>query len=107
MYNEKFKMFENRLLKVFKHRKKIADRQQISCFRIYDHDLPEFPFIIDAYGTSIYASEYVRNHNMHDDEYTYWLENCLQIIHIITGAALQNIYHKQRQRKHLYLGRSI
>jgi 23S rRNA (cytosine1962-C5)-methyltransferase len=104
MYNDKFKMFENRLLKVFKHRKKLADRQQISCFRIYDHDLPEFPFMIDAYGANLYVAEYGRNHNMHQDEYDYWLENCLQIMEIITGVGQANIFFKQRLRKQDRLG---
>jgi 23S rRNA (cytosine1962-C5)-methyltransferase len=104
MYNEKFKMFENRLQKVFKHRKKLANRQQISCYRIYDHDLPEFPFMIDAYDTSIYVAEYARNHNMHDDEYDYWLENCQQIITIITGVPQEKVFYKQRQRKQDRLG---
>jgi 23S rRNA (cytosine1962-C5)-methyltransferase len=99
MYNEKFKMFENRLLKVFKHRKKTADRQQISCFRIYDHDLPEFPFIIDYYEGHLYVCEYVRKHTMHQDEYEYWLENCLQIMHIITDVSMEQIYYRLRQRK--------
>ncbi|MCC6571632.1 MAG: SAM-dependent methyltransferase, partial [Chitinophagales bacterium] len=40
---DKFTAFENRLTKVYKHLGKIARRQQLSCFRIYDVDLPEFP----------------------------------------------------------------
>ena len=39
----------NRLRKRFKHFSKWARRQNISCFRIYDHDIPEFPVIADYY----------------------------------------------------------
>ena len=49
----KFEMFQNRLLKVYKHKSKIAKRQNVSCFRIYDHDLPEFPFCIELYEDKI------------------------------------------------------
>ena len=40
---EKFTMFRNRLTKVYRHLGKQARRQGVSCYRIYDHDLPEFP----------------------------------------------------------------
>ena len=41
---QKLEMFSNRLTKVFKHRSKIARRTGVGCYRIYEHDLPEFPF---------------------------------------------------------------
>ena len=40
-------MFHNRLQKVWKHFTKLAKRQEIACFRFYDHDLPEFPFAME------------------------------------------------------------
>ncbi len=43
MNEEKLQMFRNRLLKMFRHTAKLAKRQGITCYRIYDHDLPEFP----------------------------------------------------------------
>jgi len=39
---EKFNMFRNRLEKVNRHLSRQAKRQLISCYRVYDHDLPEF-----------------------------------------------------------------
>ena len=51
---DKLVMFENRLTKVFKHRSKLAKRQQISCYRIYENDLPEFPICIEMYDDKIY-----------------------------------------------------
>ena len=40
-------MLGNRIRKNFKHRRKWARRQDISCFRVYDHDIPEFPLSVD------------------------------------------------------------
>lgn len=48
-------MFYNRLLKVYKHKSKQAKRLNVSCYRVYDHDLPEFPFAIELYEDKIYA----------------------------------------------------
>lgn len=45
-------MFYNRLLKVNKHRSKLARRQQIFCYCLYDQDLTKFPLCIDCMGTA-------------------------------------------------------
>lgn len=97
--NEKFIMFENRLQKVYKHFSKIATKLQISCFRVYDHDLPEFPFIIEIIEDVVHASEYKRRHNMTDEEHQTWLHECKQIIAKITQVTPDFIYIKTRQRK--------
>ena len=40
---------ENRLIKNDKRLKKWANKQGISCYRVYDADLPEFNFALDVY----------------------------------------------------------
>ena len=91
-------MFRNRLIKVYKHRSKQARRQQASCYRIYDHDLPEFPFCIELYEDKIYLAEYLRRHGMADEEHDAWLEECLLIISEITHVPVDHIYVRQRKR---------
>jgi 23S rRNA (cytosine1962-C5)-methyltransferase len=38
-----------RLKKNYKHQKKWASKQKIEAYRVYDKDIPEFPYIIDIY----------------------------------------------------------
>jgi 23S rRNA (cytosine1962-C5)-methyltransferase len=71
---DKLLMFENRLLKVYKHKSKLARRQNISCYRVYDHDLTEFPFAIELYEDKVYLAEYLRRHGMEEDEHDAWLD---------------------------------
>ena len=73
---QKQEMFRNRLVKVWKHIAKLARRQEIACFRFYDHDLPEFPFAIDWYDGVVHAAEYKRRHGMEDEEHEIWLAAC-------------------------------
>ena len=40
----------NRLLKNYKHFRKQAKKTESDCFRVYDRDIPEFPFSIDYYS---------------------------------------------------------
>ncbi|MDH5392746.1 MAG: bifunctional 23S rRNA (guanine(2069)-N(7))-methyltransferase RlmK/23S rRNA (guanine(2445)-N(2))-methyltransferase RlmL, partial [Gammaproteobacteria bacterium] len=50
--------FKNRLQKNLKHLKKWARKNQISCYRIYDADIPEFAFAIDVYNDWYHVQEY-------------------------------------------------
>ena len=100
----KFLMFRNRLQKVYKHLSKQALRQGISCYRVYDHDLPEFPFIIEFYEDSLYVSEYKRRHSMEEEEYEVWWSESSQVMADVLGIAPQNIFLKLRQKKEGRLG---
>ncbi len=91
-------MFRNRLVKVYKHRSKLAKRQQISCYRVYDHDLTEFPLCIELYEDKIYLAEYLRRHGMEDEEHDAWLEQCIAVISEVTGVPAELIYVRQRKR---------
>ena len=58
------KMFGNRVTKNLKQLKSWAERQRVSCYRVYDADMPEYSFAIDKYteadGTRVwlYVQEY-------------------------------------------------
>lgn len=95
---EKLDMFRNRLTKVFKHRSKLAKKQGISCYRIYDHDLPEFPLCVEIYEDKIYLAEYLRRHGMTDEEHEAWLQECIPVITEITGIPEDRIFVRQRKR---------
>ncbi len=100
----KLEMFANRLAKVFKHKNKQAKRQGISCYRLYDHDLPEFPFCIEWYGVNLYVAEYKRNHGMDDATHDAWMEQSIEVMQQVLHVEKENIFLKLRQRKPGRLG---
>jgi 23S rRNA (cytosine1962-C5)-methyltransferase len=100
----KYLMFQNRLEKVYRHISKQARRQEITCYRIYDHDLPEFPFLIEVYEDKLYVSEYKRKHDLNDEEHEEWLENCKKVLTGVLPVSPENIFLKLRQRKENRLG---
>ncbi|NBX92481.1 MAG: bifunctional 23S rRNA (guanine(2069)-N(7))-methyltransferase RlmK/23S rRNA (guanine(2445)-N(2))-methyltransferase RlmL [Proteobacteria bacterium] len=59
---EKATVFTNRLQKNYKHLNKWAKRDNVSCWRVYDRDIPEFPFIIDLFEDYLHFAEVPRNH---------------------------------------------
>lgn len=104
MTHDKTDMFRNRLTKVFRHIGKQARKSGITCYRVYDHDLPEFPFCIEFYDDKLYVAEYKRRHNMADEEHDEWMEKSLEVICEILSASRENIFLKLRQRKPGRLG---
>ncbi len=99
MGEDKMAMFENRLYKMHKHFSKLARRQNVACYRFYDHDLPEFPFAIEWYDGVVYAAEYKRRHGMSDDEHNGWLVECKKVIAGVLEISGGDIFLKTRQRK--------
>jgi len=104
MHDEKFIMFANRLQKVYRHISRQAKRLGVSCYRVYDHDLPEFPFCIEVYEDKLYVAEYKRRHGMTDEEHEEWMQGSLNVISEIFQVAGENIFLKLRQRKPGRLG---
>src|SRR6478672_11801248 len=96
---DKYLMFKNRLEKLYRHLHKQAKRQGISCYRVYDHDLPEFPFMIEVYEDKLYVAEYKRRHSMSEEEHEAWLAGCRKIMAEVIAVPGENIFLKMRQRK--------
>ena len=98
MSNDKFEMFHNRLLKNYKHRLKQAKRLNVTCWRLFDRDLPEFPICIEIYEDYIYIAEYSRRHNLTDEEHAEWFEACKRVVAEMTGVPIQNMFLRLRKR---------
>ncbi len=94
-----FEMFANRLSKMYKHTAKWARRKEISCFRIYDHDVPQFPFAIDKYEDYLYVSEYETGYYMDSEEREEWFNRCLMKIASETDTTIDKIFMKTRQQQ--------
>ena len=104
MNDDKFIMFDNRLEKLYRHLGKQAKRLGVGCYRLYDHDLPEFPFCIEVYEQNIYVAEYRRRHGMGEEEHDAWMEKSIEVICKILRVEKENIYLKLRQKKPGRLG---
>jgi len=102
--NPKLPMLQNRLVKLNRHIGKQARRMGVSCYRLYDHDIPEFPFCIELYGDKLYVAEYQRRHGMTEEEHEAWLEESLILIGQTLEITPENIFLKLRRRKPGRLG---
>ena len=76
----------------------------ITCYRLYDHDLPEFPFCIEIYEQNVYVAEYKRRHGMSEDEHDEWISRSMIVICEVLKVSEENIFLKLRQKKPGRLG---
>jgi len=51
-------MFANRVRKNARHLAKWARREHVSCYRIYDRDIPEVPVTLDSYAGALVLNDY-------------------------------------------------
>jgi 23S rRNA (cytosine1962-C5)-methyltransferase len=99
MTGEKFIMFRNRLAKVFRHTSRQAKRLHVSCYRIYDHDLPEFPFCIEIYEDKLYVAEYKRHHGFTEEQHHDWINQSIHVMSEVFPIDPGNIFLKERKVK--------
>jgi 23S rRNA G2069 N7-methylase RlmK/C1962 C5-methylase RlmI len=76
-------MLANRLRKRAKHLAKWARREQVSCYRVYDCDIPELPLAIEIYEGRLHVSAYARADDPKRDDA--WLER----MRLAAAAALE------------------
>ena len=91
--------FANRLGKNAKHLIKWARRQNIEAWRLYDRDIPQYPFAIDIYGNHVHLQEYDTGWIMQHAEYEAWLAEVVEAVQFITGFPAEHIHLKQRSRQ--------
>lgn len=99
VHEDKFLMFENRLKKVKRILGKQALQNQVSCYRLYDRDLPEFPLIIDVYEDEVLVTEYKSQHRLTEEEYEQWLFDSLTVVEQVLNKQPAQIHLKERKRK--------
>jgi 23S rRNA (cytosine1962-C5)-methyltransferase len=96
--NHKFEGFYNRLQKVFKLRSKLAHKKGITCYRLYDRDMPEHPVIIDVYEQHAVMYEYKSKHKLTDEEYDAWWQQIVDIVADVLQFPKENVHLKMRKR---------
>ncbi len=103
--------FANRLRKNLAHWQKWARRRAISCFRVYDRDIPQFPFAIDWYapvepqdetgpgGPHLHVQEIETGWQIPDEDYTAWMKASCDAICAAADLAPARLHLKRRERQ--------
>ena len=90
---------QNRLQKNYKHLKKWRQRQGITCYRLYDADLPEYACAVDIYNDWAHVQEYVPPKSVPSHKAEQRVLEMLQLLPPVAKIPADHIILKQRQRQ--------
>ena len=87
--------FRNRVGKRYRHLQKWAKRIDTDCYRIYDRDIPELAFALDAYGARFLLQQYVRKGEAVDPA---WFDAVAAQVVAATGCAPEAVVGRRREK---------
>jgi 23S rRNA (guanine2445-N2)-methyltransferase / 23S rRNA (guanine2069-N7)-methyltransferase len=98
------KMFGNRIAKNLKQLARWAAKEEVSCYRIYDADMPEYSFAIDRYAEAdgqrvwLYVQEYAAPHTIDAESVQRRRGEALAALPAATSVPPERIHLRQRRR---------
>ena len=92
---EQADLFGRRLVKRARHLRRWPKRG-ITCFRIYERDIPEIPLVVDRYENFLHITEYERPHDRDLARHSAWLELMTQTAATTLDIPIQNTFLKRR-----------
>ncbi|HEX6962467.1 MAG TPA: bifunctional 23S rRNA (guanine(2069)-N(7))-methyltransferase RlmK/23S rRNA (guanine(2445)-N(2))-methyltransferase RlmL, partial [Lacipirellula sp.] len=92
--------FSNRLKKLARHLRRWPTKRGITCYRIYERDIPEVPLVVDRYEDALHIAEFERPHDRTAAEHADWLDFMVDAAAkaLETPRELVFVKHRQRQR---------
>ncbi len=92
-------MFRNRLVKMDRHIGKWARRKRYEAYRIFDRDIPGFPYSIDRYGEELFMSEYKRSRYFDETERALRRKLAIESICLALDLQPAQIHLRQREKQ--------
>ena len=96
---EQAQLFTNRLKKRARHLRRWPTRRGITCFRIYERDIPEIPLVVDRYEDAVHITEYERPHERSLSRHSAWLQLMKTTAAKTLGVPVQQVFLKKRQKR--------
>ena len=97
--SEEAKMLFNRLQKNQRRLKGWLKKSGISCYRLYDADIPEYAAAIDIYEQRIYVQEYAAPSTIEERIAKQRFDTIKRAIKEFAGDKYEKIYYKERRRQ--------
>ncbi|HEV3339586.1 MAG TPA: bifunctional 23S rRNA (guanine(2069)-N(7))-methyltransferase RlmK/23S rRNA (guanine(2445)-N(2))-methyltransferase RlmL [Pirellulales bacterium] len=96
---EQAELFARRLTTRAKHLRRWPSKRGITCYRLYDRDVPEIPLVVDRYEECLHLAEYDRPHDRSPAEHADWLDLMAKTAAETIEVAKGNVFMKRRQRQ--------
>jgi 23S rRNA G2069 N7-methylase RlmK/C1962 C5-methylase RlmI len=87
------------LRKLARHLRRWPTKRGITCYRIYDRDIPEVPLAVDRYEDALHIAEYERPHERTAAEHADWLDLMVKTAAETLEVPKELVFLKHRQRQ--------
>ena len=84
---EQAEIFRARLTKRARHLRRWPTKLGITCYRLYEHDIPEVPLVVDRYEDCLHIAEFARPTEHTPAEHADWLDLMLRTAAEVHGSA--------------------
>jgi len=91
--------FANRLRKNLRHLRKWAQREGVSCYRVYDADIPEYAVAVDLYEGWVHLQEYAPPAEIESAKAERRWREILTVAPQVLQIEPERIFSKTRQRQ--------
>lgn len=92
-------MLANRIGKNHRHVGRWARRQQITCFRVYDRDIPEHPVTVDVYQGRAVVYAALRKRDAQPQHRRVWLDEVRAEVAEGLGIDPEQVYLRERHKQ--------
>jgi 23S rRNA (guanine2445-N2)-methyltransferase / 23S rRNA (guanine2069-N7)-methyltransferase len=96
---EQAELFASRLTKRARHLRRWPTRQGITCFRLYERDIPEIPLVVDRYEDCLHMAEFDRPHERTVAEHADWLDLMVATAAKTLEVDPKRVFMKRRERQ--------
>ncbi|MGH9886807.1 MAG: class I SAM-dependent methyltransferase [bacterium] len=86
-------MLANRVRKNARHLARWARREDVTCWRVYDRDIPEIPLTIDRYEDALVINDY---RAFERDDAEAWLDDAVAAVRAALEPAEVHVKHRER-----------
>ncbi len=97
--HQQAELFASRLKKRAKHLRRWPGKRGITCFRLYERDIPELPFVVDRYEDCLHITGYDRPHERDPGRHAAWNELMVRTASGALDVPIQKTFFKSRMRK--------
>ncbi len=91
--------FGNRLRKLARHLRRWPSKRGITCYRIYERDVPDVPLVVDRYEDALHIAEFDRPHQRTPAEHADWLDHMVRTAAESLETPRELVFVKRRQRQ--------
>jgi 23S rRNA (guanine2445-N2)-methyltransferase / 23S rRNA (guanine2069-N7)-methyltransferase len=91
--------FANRLRNRARHFRRWPTKRGITCFRLYERDVPDVPLVVDRYEDALHIAEFARPHDRSPAQHADWLDLMVRTAADVLGVPRDRVFLKHRDRQ--------